>query len=494
MEHVNGTRRSLKPLLGIALAATLLFSGMTAAHAAPTIDGTQTGSLTVHKHQQTEAFPAGDAGDGLPQAIDTTENPALAGVGFTAQRITNIDLGTNDGWSALAELRDDFTPRDAANNWGMGSAATLDTPGTTVTTQANGEAFFDDLAVGAYLVSETLLPAGVTPTLPFIVTIPMTHPIELTDWVYDVHVYPKNSISGATKTVSEGDSRAVGEDITWTITSEIPVGTDPINGYRVEDTLDVKLGYVSTVVSLDGGATPVTVTEGTHYTLSAPNAGDSGTVIVEFTAAGSLILEANRDHAVNISITTTVEEMGEIENDADFFPHGGTAAVEVSTAVTKFGRYEITKTQQDGTTPLAGAQFSVFLTESDAKAGINPISVDGDTVFESDATGAVVIEGLRYSEFSENVTIDDTAAQYQLYWLAEVEAPAGYELLAQPISFEVDSQDGASGLMVTNVLKGGGFELPLTGGIGSAVFIALGVSLLVGAGALLALRARKVRA
>lgn len=491
MEHVRGARRSWTTIIGMAIGTSLLFGGVSAAQAAPTIDDSATGSLTVHKHEQTAEFLAGDAGNGMPQTIDPAEYPALAGVGFTAQRITNIDLGTNAGWSDLADLNASFTPSDPSNNWGFGPSATLETPGETVTTGATGEAFFGGLPVGAYLVSETVLPAGVTPAQPFIVTIPMTHPTDLTDWIYDVHVYPKNSVSGATKTVSEGDSRAVGEDVTWTITADIPVGSEPIAGYRVEDTLDARLGYVSTAVTLDDGTA---LTAGTDYVLNAPAAGDAGTVVVEFTTAGVAILEANRDHKVLVAITTTVEEMGEIENDAEFFPNGGTAAVPVAAATTKFGRYEVTKVDQDGTTPLPGAQFSVFLTEADAKAGTNPVQVGTDTVFESDATGAVVIEGLRYSEFADDQTIDDTAPAYQLYWLAEVEAPAGYELLAQPISFEVDSQDGASGLNVTNVPKGAGFELPLTGGGGAAIVIGLGALLVVGGGIMLAMRARKNRA
>ena len=61
-----------------------------------------------------------------------------------------------------------------------------------VKTNANGIAKFENLALGFYVVIETSTPDKVTtPAAPFLVSIPMTT-VDGDDWLYDVHVYPKN--------------------------------------------------------------------------------------------------------------------------------------------------------------------------------------------------------------------------------------------------------------------------------------------------------------
>ena len=59
-------------------------------------------------------------------------------------------------------------------------------------TDENGEAKFNNLSLGLYLVQETDAPAQITGKVgDFLVSIPMTNADE-DDWLYDVHVYPKN--------------------------------------------------------------------------------------------------------------------------------------------------------------------------------------------------------------------------------------------------------------------------------------------------------------
>ena len=68
-------------------------------------------------------------------------------------------------------------------------------------TSADGLAKFEKLELGLYLVIETKAPDSVTTAcVPFFVSIPMTkgdgsQTNALQDWLYDVHVYPKNSTS-----------------------------------------------------------------------------------------------------------------------------------------------------------------------------------------------------------------------------------------------------------------------------------------------------------
>ena len=71
----------------------------------------------------------------------------------------------------------------------------------TKTTDKNGLAKFENLELGLYLVIETKAPDSVKEAcVPFFVSVPMTKVNDsktnkLSDWLYDIHVYPKNSTS-----------------------------------------------------------------------------------------------------------------------------------------------------------------------------------------------------------------------------------------------------------------------------------------------------------
>ena len=98
--------------------------------------------------------------------------------------------------------------------------------------------------------------------------------------------------------------------------------------------------------------------------------------------------------------------------------------------------------------------------------GTNAIALAGSTEFAVAADGTVTISGLRYSDWADNATVAVGEDGYQSYWLAEIVAPDGFELLAAPIEFTVTAATSAVGvdLEVVNVPSNAGFTLPLTGG------------------------------
>jgi LPXTG-motif cell wall-anchored protein len=151
----------------------------------------------------------------------------------------------------------------------------------------------------------------------------------------------------------------------------------------------------------------------------------------------------------------------------------------------------VQKTDENGAA-LSGAVFSVYPTEADAKAGTNAITLGGQTTFAVDASGQVTISGLRYSDWANGAAVSPGDPGYQSYWLAEVKAPTGYELLAEPIKFDVTAATTAVGVDMTvkNVPANAGFQLPLTGGKGVLLYYAAGV-LLLGAALALSIRRRR---
>lgn len=490
--NTRTTRRRVGSLLTAGLAAAVLGLGLAApAHAAPLVDPDEIGSITVHK------FEAPDSPTGLPNngtQVDTTGLTPLAGVTFEVQQVVGVDLSTNAGWVEAADLADAFDAGDPAGSI-TGEGFTL-AAGSSLVTDAAGVAAFTGLPVGLYLVQETDFPAGVTPSAPFLITVPLTDPDNRDAWLYDVHVYPKNAVTTATKTVEDADAVQLGDEVTFTITADIP-NTAVIDGYKIVDVLDEKLDYVASTVTLENGAT---ITEGVDYTITHDAA--TNAVTVEFTAAGRAILAAENTTRVVVDIITTVNTVGEIVNQALVYPNlpsfdiepgepgGPTTTPEVET---RWGGITLEKVGPD-TTPLVGAVFQVFTSAADAAAQTNPVSIEGVTEFEVVAAdGTLTIEGLRYSDFANGAAVAPGDAGYLQYYLVEIEAPDGYELLAEPIEFEVTAATSAVGidLTVTNVPQNAGFELPFTGGSGPGLLYLLGFGLIAGGVAFVILTRRR---
>lgn len=495
MPKTNSRQAWLTTAALCAGAMLALSGGAAPAYAAPVVDGAQDGSLTIHK------FEKNDTASGLPNngtAVNVTGHDPLAGVEFTIQQVQGIDLTTNQGWLDADDLSTAFaaaSPRYAD----QGTAAITSqgrtlAPAVTATTDSNGGAFFTGMDLGLYLVTETSYPAGVTPSAPFLVTVPLTDPDSTNQWLYDVHVYPKNSLSTADKTVSDAQDIKLGDEIDFTITADIP-NEDDIDGYRIVDDLDAKLDYVGTQVSLSNGAT---VTEGTHFTVA--HEPESNTVTVDFTDAGRAVLAQNQSADVIVELTTTVNTVGEIANQALVYPNtpsfgidpgepGG--PVETPEVVTKWGNFDLQKVNAEGVA-LSGAEFSVYASEADALAGTDPIELAGQTVHTVGLDGGLTLSGLRYSNWADGKQVSEGEAGYQSYWLVETKAPEGYELLAAPIEFTVtaDTTSAAIDLEVENVLSNAGFELPMTGGPGTGLLYVAGGLLVTGA-AMLALRTRR---
>ncbi len=89
--------------------------------------------------------------------------------------------------------------------------------GDEVKTDVNGVAEFKNLALGLYLVVETTSPAIVTgPCDPFLISVPMT--TDGDDWLYNVHVYPKNSTAvGGLSLVKTGKAGAALKGVTFVL-------------------------------------------------------------------------------------------------------------------------------------------------------------------------------------------------------------------------------------------------------------------------------------
>lgn len=442
---------------------------------APSIDQ-DTGSLTVHKLVQ----PVGEAPAGNGLEDPNVSGEPIEGIQFDVQPLNGVNLKTNEGWTSLPTVVDAFSKGE-----NLPSGVTLG-DSTSVKTTASGEAKFNDLPVGAYAVSEKLTDEQkmkYTGVVPFIVTIPMTHPTQLNTWVYDVHVYPKNDVHAAEKKVVDASASDMNtSDVNFTIETSIPAG-HASDLYRVEDKLDSRIQFKSATVA----AGKTALTDKSDYTIT--NA--ENTVAMELTEQGRAkafaALSSDANAKVVTTLTTRVTASGEIDNKATFYPNKAsvqTGGTPTNTVQTKFGGVKLVK-QNAAQQPLEGAEFALYYgASSDFKAA---------TQIRTGATGKngeLPFDGLRYSAFANGASVDKSADGYAHYWLVETKAPAGYELLPQPIEVSVDSQlAAAQAISVVNTPSHGGGMLPRTGSTGFWVLVGAGVLMLVGSGLMVA-RAR----
>lgn len=194
-------------------AGTPLADGM------PVWDTTQKGSITIHKFEYNPSSGAtSQQGTGAEGEAAPSGAKPLGGATFEIYKVQNEEwLKAYYGGQAAATGQD-FSNIDASNYYSTNSTtgaitvngSKIDTVTTATSGTDIGVAKKDGLALGLYLVVETSAPDKVTsPAAPFLVSVPMTRIADttttnkLTDWIYDVHVYPKNSTTYGQVTIEK---------------------------------------------------------------------------------------------------------------------------------------------------------------------------------------------------------------------------------------------------------------------------------------------------
>ena len=217
-------KRFLTGLLSAALALSLCAmpamaadNGETPATTPPQDVWTQdTGSITIHKYEyngQVKPDSTGEENDvnNLPDGATPLE-----GATFSIYKVMdraalrNYYDGTNDKETVTVDKY--LNKAGDAINPDLG----FPKPDKTVTTGGDGIAEFPNLQLGLYVVVETGTPDKVTsPVKPFLVSVPMTRVNNPNEWLYDIHVYPKNGTTyGEVKIVKTG---RVGSDTDGTL-------------------------------------------------------------------------------------------------------------------------------------------------------------------------------------------------------------------------------------------------------------------------------------
>lgn len=185
-----------------------------------TINKSKTGSITIYKRSMTTTLPTEPAGKG---ETTTPDGDPLENVGFTIYQVMDADelVKYYDGiteenavtYKDYFDSTTEFTASTLRSDVKSKEVKDQDEESGEKKTDVYGKVEFTGLHVGLYLVIETTLPQAVTQKAdPFLVSIPMTRigagKDETTNpnnevWMYDVTVYPKNSIAQGNVTLEK---------------------------------------------------------------------------------------------------------------------------------------------------------------------------------------------------------------------------------------------------------------------------------------------------
>ena len=480
-------------LAGMALTAT-------AASAAPgpdQVDADTKGSLSIHKRV---GVAEGAAGTG--EVIANPGGTGLSGVTFTLWQ-----LGKTSGGSCVAlDLRDtgawESVPDGTAPATHPGVEADgfcfVDpiNAGHSGSTNAQGEYTFSGLDLGLYYVQETSAPADiVAPSAPFYVSVPTKADSAGSnhEWLYDVHVYPKNQKqdvpSKVINTDPEQEDFVLGSTVEWTITQTVPRlnANQTYDIAEIWDVLPASLAYdATTSVKLAG-----VELDAADYSIDA--AGVKWTL----TGTGRAKLPGNVGETIEIVFTTKVVQVtvnGAIANpgSAGTDPGYGSKFNEITTPgedtpYTYWGQLNVIKTAPGGKV-LKDAEFQVFPAGAGDTCAPNvPVTglvstgisgSDGVVTWTQDLPGNNASPLGLWIANSEKDQLPNPSKVYCLY---ETKVPAGYT--GQVGARTVTITPGTANVLAISVenLPRETPELPLTGAQGT-VMLTLGGLALVGIG------------
>jgi fimbrial isopeptide formation D2 family protein/LPXTG-motif cell wall-anchored protein len=515
-------------IFALLVAMIMTLSAPMASFAAQTIpNGTTTGSITIHKLDQGTSTPVPGTGEATQAPAGSTP---LNGVTFDYFKV--VPQGDNHATGSVLFTGTDGVGycKDSTGVTGNGKTADLSGSG-----HGNGSIFWGNLPLGLYLVHETAL-NGYTQVNDFVVSIPTTiHGNGIDELQFDVQVYPKNSDIGiekgaadpADKNPADGTNLtnslpvALGDTVDWFISSQVPSGYEYVQGktaYSVTDSPSTGLKFTGNLEvrlnpSAKGANDGTLLVLGTDYTVtpaSGPYA-DGGDVKVTFTEARLAQFTAGDKIQVKISteVLSTAAIATGIDNEAilDYTNKDGndyTSETGDDSPKVFVGGLSFIKVDGDTGNALGGAKFKlVEKVSSDFEADLSNkgyFKVGGvEAVATSGNNGYFEFKDLPYGLIGE----DAANATGKAYWVVEIDAPDGYRLVGTPIVATVNAGSYNAALTLATgdnqatsnqiIENFPGFEFPLTGGMGTLIFVVGGIVLIGLAGIVIASSRRKDR-
>ena len=425
---------------------------------------------------------------GYKDAIKSALGTSFSGT--TDEEYAAAVLALKDTEGAVQKFANDFTAEALTKNLSA-------TANSGKIAEENKTSYtFNNLAAGYYLVYVT----GGKEIQSSLVTVDAdTNTVNL-----------KTEAPSITK-IADKETVSIGQVVKYTVTGSIPDTTGYAEYvYKIHDELSTGLDFVNDAAgtALEEGATTVTVAvafgEGSTDASTAPT-----TATLDSTNKRKMSLDlsawvkANQTNNKGKEFTVTyyakvnkdaiVTEKNKAQLEYGNKP-GETTTTTPSEAKTPTYPLDILKTKKDSNVKLAGAKFSLYTSEADAKNGTNPIKVtgkNGNYVVDSNSTTTEFESVENIEEKGYNLRVNGLAEG--TYYLVETKAPDGYNKLTAPVVIKITkstdtdvnnwtiSKDGTVETdKIIDIANSTGSLLPSTGGRGAIAFAVIAAILVFG--------------
>lgn len=344
-----------------------------------TIDTSLKGSITIHKYEYNGTMKISGTGETTDKLPTDADVKPLQGVGFTIYKVADVDDLTTYYSANPTDLPSVNT---YVENGKIKSVYSTSQVGEEVKTNAEGIAEFKTLDLGFYVVVETTTPDKVTtPVDPFIVSVPMTTK-DGDNWLYDVHVYPKNKTTyGGVTLEKTGKNGTKLEGVTFVLQKQ--------NGSSwVNVTKNEKTGVGLTLKTDDNGKITVDgLSQGTYRFIETDRGTNDGYImdgdtVYMFTVGsdGSITYDNKTENNITITVKNEKPDMTKQVKERDKERWKQDADYNVGDMVP----YKITIDVPSNITKLK--EFTLTDTPNNLEDDINLVEVKcGDVTLEKDA-------------------------------------------------------------------------------------------------------------
>lgn len=464
-----------------------------------------------------------DTGEGKSSQTEiqykVTNNDFLTAIGITPganENYTQSELNNKVSSSANKTAVINFVKNNKRSN-----AKVTDKNGTASFTGLDLNAlyvFAETDATNAALASDGSKVNVTKVSVPFLVSLPFIGQDGKT--VKDLKVYPKNSTGTESidKNIIEEENQKkkttvanIGDTINYEVKYSIPVTEQGLVKLVVKDTMSKGLTFDTNKNNIKVKNGETLVTENNYDVASTPGE-DGTTTTITFKEEYCKQLAPNTTQNFTITYTATLNKdavLGQSGNTNDVFvTYRNTGdVVDRGTehkSTTKVFTYGIDLLKKgEGVDKLVGVKFT--LTDENGK-GVNVEKNDSNNFYTPGGSSNTVTTG-------DDGKIYIRGLKPGTYKLTETKTNNGYVLLKNPVvivitqtsaetgaaTATVGSKDdvtmtadngSATAIVPLTVVNSKGFDLPVTGGRGIALFTIAGIAIVAAAGSLLFMRKR----